>query len=177
MVRYAYVGMIFHSDALLPTAERYASPKFRRVARTFNAYDLDYGDALELVAFLGVLPVYFSRHVFHWKGTGIANANLLLGHESLVKDAQPFVEDNLQRIDEGDGLMMLTAMIDGGWSRGKTPVWSRRALQAGWDRGESAAAQAKAVGLTRDQIQYMRTPRKRRKSANFVGFAGSILGE
>src|SRR3954447_21299223 len=53
----------FHCDALLPQAERYASLKFRRCARVFEG---DASDAVELAAFLAVVPFHWARWIFHW---------------------------------------------------------------------------------------------------------------
>jgi hypothetical protein len=162
--------MLFHGDGLLPQAERYASGKYRRLSRAIRVPDMDYGDALELAAFMGVVGHEAASYVFQWNKRTANDVLRLVDWD----EAREYISANLASVEEGDGLSLLRAMREGGWKRraDRLPELIRQDLRAGWDRGISSYEQAKVWPLTRDQIQRLRTPRRtkadERRAAEFA---------
>lgn len=140
-------------DALLDEPRRYASRKFRLFAERFDPTRLDYADALELVAFLGVVQVEHARWIFRWKKFGIAQAERLRAH--LADDAREYIDQNWAAVTPADGLACLRAMQDGGWKRGTVPPIVRMALQNMRDEGMSRTAIADACRLSLDQVRWI----------------------
>lgn len=139
------------SDALLPTAQRYASDKFRRVAGRLEAHRLDYAEAAELVAFLSLMTFRHASYIFHWKNCMKPKVDALVAHIHEPEMAR----ENLARIDRADGLAMLAAMQDGGFTRGGVPNAVRMALLELRDDGMSHEAVGKLVGLPREQVKHI----------------------
>lgn len=107
------MGLVkYHCDALLPTEERYLSPKYRLLSRWFNPYKLHPAHADELRIFMqtpGLLHVHV-RHMMQWDHNGLANARLLL----TVKQPDPtLLLNNAASITLDDGRAMLVALLDG----------------------------------------------------------------
>lgn len=145
----------YSCDALLPTAERFASPKFRRLARSFNPYKLDYAEAVELVAFLDMVPLAAAKFIFMWeKGLwGIEAARKLVEHPPLIEGAQPLIAANRAVVGLDDGLMVLSAMREGGWRRGSVPEVVTQACQELRKRGWTLQEIADECGVNREQTK------------------------
>lgn len=141
--------MIYHCDALLPTQARYASLKFRRYSRWFRPTRLDYGDALELVAFVETIGRKHAAYVFQWGRAGVNAYARLARH--MAADAQPYIRANQASVGLDDGLAVLRAMQDGGWTRGALPRITKMSIQTLLlDHTQSYVA--RQLGLTRDQV-------------------------
>lgn len=108
----------FSCDAMLSTSERYASHKFRRVSRWFSG---DEDDALELVAFLALVPIKNARWIFHWSAHGVALAKGLVDQYGSDDRVLFMVRENGLRVGYADGLHLYHAMVDGGWKGGGLP--------------------------------------------------------
>ena len=154
----------YHFDALLPTAKRYASPKFRRVAWKFSFKNLDWYDALELVAFVETIGLRHARYILHWRGLASIRAYQKLRFH-IGTDADEYILLNQQAMGVDEGLAILRAMLDGGWKRGKLPRYVGDALRDLRKAGNSRVAIAKATGLTQDQVSYQIT-RGRKKGVS-----------
>jgi hypothetical protein len=140
----------YDCDALLPAAERYTSMKFRRVAPLLWLDKLDWGDALELAAFVETVGLRRAKWIFHWPGGAVRAMRQLAEH---MKDhIGPYVEANMADVTRDDGLKCLRAMQDGGWTYGSLPPLVRLALLDMRDEGLSMPKIARATGLTPDQV-------------------------
>ena len=104
--------MIYHCDALLPTAERYLSHKFRTLSRWFDPYKIEPAYAEELRIFMstpGLAHVHV-RHMMHWDHNALAHARVLLK----AKQPDPtLVQKNAESISLEDGRAMLVSLLDG----------------------------------------------------------------
>lgn len=143
--------MPYHCGALLPTEQRYTNLQFRRVSRFFRNRDLDYDDAMCLAAFLRVVPVEFSSWVFHWNKYTVRQAHKLLWHYR--EPSREMARENFANMTIEDGLMVLSAMQDAGWEKGKLPAMSKRALKELHHLGRSVPELARDVGLSVDQVK------------------------
>lgn len=145
--------MIYTCDALLPTAERYASLKFRRYARWFRPTKLDYGDALELVSFVEAIGgVRHARWIFHWTGQAPVKAYQRL-KQHVLADVEDYIHANQASIGLDDGLAVLRAMQDGGWRGYGLPDCVKKSIQSLLEH-HSAAEIAERLGLTNEQVVY-----------------------
>lgn len=144
--------MPYTFDALLPTAERFASLKFRRVAWRLSYKHLDWYDALELVAFVQAIGLPYARYIFHWRGLASVRAYGYL-RKHVGAEADAYIHANLSAFSLDDGLAVLKAMKDGGWSRGKVPQIVSDALRESRKRGNTIAEIARGTGLTREQVK------------------------
>lgn len=151
------MSMPWTCDALLPEAERYASLKFRRIARRFDATHLDYADACELAAFLGIVPVDRARWIFQWHAAGRREALRIVEHHKDNPDVLRMVEENLVGQTVDDGLAVFKAMQDGGWTYGKVPPIVRMAMLGLRDAGLSHAKVGEMCGITREQVRTITT--------------------
>lgn len=142
--------MLYHCDALLPTAERYASLKFRRFSRWFRPTKLAWDDALELVAFVETIGLKHARFVFHWHGQAGVKAYARL-RQHMLDEAQPYISANVASLGLDDGLAVLRAMQDGGWQSHGLPNVVRMAIQT-LLVDHNAAQVARKLGLTVDQV-------------------------
>lgn len=117
-------------DALLPTGQRYASEKFRLLARNFRLRKVPYEVACELVAFLHVVPLLHAKWIFQWNDHTQRRAKVIWEREDVQADVARtgMVEANLRACDVDVGLAVLDAMRDGGWSRGRLPDVVRMAV-------------------------------------------------
>lgn len=165
--------MIYDCDALLETNARYASLKFRRFSRWFRPTKLDWGDAIELVAFVESIggPKH-AAYVFHWGQAGVRAYARLRKH---VGDAaQPYIRANRESLSLDDGLAVLRAMQDGGWKSHGLPDVVRKAIQTLGETHNQAQI-ARLLGLTIDQVGWAMGRRgqaaKRRRAAS-VGSLG-----
>lgn len=140
-------------DATLPTAERYASLKFRRFARRFDVSRIDYEDAAELVAFMLVVPERWAKWIFHWDLEGRAAARALFEHMKDRPETLAMMDQNLAQQDYADGIAVLGAMRDGGFNKGGLPPICRMAVRELQDQGLSYAKIARKLGLTFDQVR------------------------
>lgn len=145
----------YSCDAMLPAAERYASPKFRRFARTFDPYRVDYEDAIELVAFLDLVPLASAKYVFGWTQYGQQSARKLAEHHPVVEGAKPLVEANRRLVSLSDGLTVFSAMQDGGWKHGRVPDVVSMAVKGMRKDGKSLMDIAQALGVTHEQAKTM----------------------
>jgi len=161
-------------DALLDADERHASPKFRRFRQFFRAEDIQYEDAIELVAFLKAVPIRFAKYIFGWCQTAIIEANRVLKHLSADANVARMVEENALALSEEDGLKCLRAMLEGGWTRGAVPPMVRMSLLSLRDRGMSQAAIGREFGMTRNQV-FNATGRVRRGSVADRAMASALL--
>lgn len=117
-------------DALLPTGQRYASEKFRLLARNFRLRKVPYEVACELVAFLHVVPLLHAKWIFQWNDHTQRRAKVIWEREDVQADVARtgMVEANLRACDVDVGLAVLDAMRDGGWTRGRLPDVVRMAV-------------------------------------------------
>lgn len=165
----------YHCDALLPTAERYASLKFRRYAQRIELRLLTWDDACELVAFVeSIGGVKYARYIFHWKGLAVVRAYGRIRKH--VGDVQHLIQANQNAFGTDVGLAVLASMRDGGWTRGKLPWIARTALKDLRKRGVKIADIAKVTGLSREQVKTACEVRsgkaKARRAAAFASLAG-----
>lgn len=140
-------------DALLPAEQRFSSLKFRRVARRFDATRLDYADACELVAFTRTIGARNAQWIFHWRGAGVRECDRLLKHLSGSADVDRMVAENMAVPTRADGLAVLRAMQDGGWTRGGVPPCVRLSVLDMLDEGMTRNQVAAALGVTLDQVR------------------------
>lgn len=145
-------------DALLPKMERAASLKFRRFARLH----LDHDDGCELVAFLDVVPVLSARFIFGWSDYQVGQVRSI---GPACRVPQMLAENNAEW-SRGDGLAVLRAMQDGGWSGGTLPKIVVRALWDLRDSGRSCSAIGAELGMSKDQVVYACSPRSRTTSTS-----------
>lgn len=165
--------MIYTCDALLPTAQRYASLKFRRYSRWFKPTKLDYGDALELVSFVEAIGgVRHARWIFHWTGQASVKAYERLKQHVLV-DAEDYIHANRASIGLDDGLAVLRAMQDGGWRGYGLPECVRKAIQV-LNEDHSQPEIAKRLGLTLEQVNYACGRRGLKSRAGQAAAYGSL---
>ncbi len=144
--------MIYACDALLPTAERYASLKFRRFSRWFRPTKLDWWDALELVVFVETITPKAAQYVFHWGHAGVKAYERLQKH--MLPHIQPFLDDNLKSLGVDDGLAVLQAMRDGGYVGQGLPKIVRDALRELHHNGNSYQKLADLTGLSYGQVRH-----------------------
>lgn len=159
-------------DALLPTAERYASLKFRRVAPSFDATRLDYAEAVELVAFVRTVGMTTAARIFHWGIAGRREADRLLKHLSSEQDVALAVDENRAAYTRAEGLRVLEIMKENGWEKGHVPEIVRFALLDMRDAGLSQPKIAELVGLTLDQVRVMANGPRRRSTSVPLSSAG-----
>lgn len=98
--------------ATLPRIERVTDARFRRACGVFR---LDLVDAVELTAFLHIVPPDFARWIFGWKRTSVLAAREFLADPKICELAQPLVVENIHAMSVPNGLAILRAMQDGGW--------------------------------------------------------------
>jgi hypothetical protein len=151
--------MLYHCDALLPVAERYSSTKFRRLSRRFYAHRLDAGDRLELASFLAVVPVRWSKWIFHWDRIGLWQAKLI------PPAPQDFANANFGSVTLEDGLAVLQAMKDGGWTYGGLPWIVRMSILGLRDAKMTHKEIAELTGLTDSRVYDAITHGRRRRPA------------
>lgn len=96
----------------LPRTARYTDARFLRVREEFK---LDYADALELTAFLHLVPVHAARHIFSWNSQGQVAAHQFLRDPEWCALAKPLVEENLAALNMEAALRIFEAMKEGGW--------------------------------------------------------------
>ena len=103
-------------DADKPIAQRYASMKFRLIARSFRLRKVPYEVACELVAFLHVVPMRYAKWVFHWTPAGERCVKRIWDRADVQEDARRsgMIEANLRAVDVDVGVAVLAAMRDGG---------------------------------------------------------------
>ena len=155
----------YDCDVTLPTATRYASPKFRRFARSFDPYRLDYEDAVELVAFLQMVPIHASAYIFGWDRDGVGGARSLIQSQELFEAGQVLDEANRRLVTPPDALMVLSAMQDGGWRRGPVPAIVTDGVRALRKGGQSLPKIAVQLGVTYEQAKVIAKVRRPRIAA------------
>lgn len=144
--------MPYHCGALLPTEQRYTNLQFRRLSRYFRVASVDYDDAICLAAFLRVVPPQFASWIFHWTPYTAKKAHALLYYYR--EPSREYARANFSELSVEDGLRVLQAMQDGGWTRGPLPKVVKRALKELHHLGRSVPALAKDVGLSVDQVKH-----------------------
>lgn len=155
--------MLYSCDALLPTAERYASLKFRRYSRWFRPTRFAWDEALELVAFVETIGgVKFAAFVFHWGHAGVKAYERLRKH--MLADAQPYIRANEGSVGLDDGLAVLKAMQDGGWKSHGLPKLVKNALASLIHAGNGPTEVARATGLSVDQVLWAVRPRRNNRA-------------
>lgn len=141
--------MPFMCDALLPTEQRYASTKYRRLSKWFNPYRQERGDLVEVRAML-LTPGVDKTHVkamMRWSPAMMGNLKVL---DELDDEARPLAQANAEAAGLDDGEAMIRAILDADpeWGR-YMPHWSQLALTARRDRGETAKDMAKEFGVSK----------------------------
>lgn len=152
-------------DALLTRPERYASLKFRRMARRFDWTRMGYADGAELCAFLAIVPIRWSRYLFEWRASGVASAERVLKHLSDDDGVARAVDENMAALDRETGLAVLRVLHENGWAHGQVPDVVRRALLDMRDEGISQPRIARETGLTLDQVRVMANGPRRPNAA------------
>lgn len=146
--------MYYTCDALLPRAEKYASLKFRRIARRFNPFRLDYGDALELAAFLHVVPIKFATRLFEWDQGGVKAARTILYH--FRGAAEEFAKANLDSVTVQDGITLIQRLREYGWNpRMGWPDISKRSIRQLHHDGAGPTALARELDVDVDQVTWI----------------------
>lgn len=159
-------------DTLLPAAERYASLKFRRVSRRFDASRLDYAEAVELVAIGRTLGEVMAAKIFGWDVEGRAEYKRLAAGFADNEDVALAVEQNREGYSRAEGLRVLEVMKESGWKQGYTPEIVRLALLDMRAAGLSQPKIAAALGLTLDQVRVMANgPRRPRATVSLADAA------
>lgn len=154
--------MLYHCQALAPTAQRYASEHFRRYAQWFRPTKFSWDEAVGLVAFVETISPKAARFVFHWGHAGVKAYARLAKHMLAHEEVRAAVEANQASIGPDDGLAVLQAMKDGGWKGYGLPNIVVLSLKHLRDIGLSRAEIAKQTNLTIAQVEYALTPRKER---------------
>ena len=141
----------FDLGVTLPKVERYTDARFRRVARWFDPYKLDAETAVQLVAFLHVVPPKFAKFIFGWRrGFG---AEALMLHEPFVEAAQDLVRANAESMTIEAGMAILRAMQDGGWtSRKGAPKFIKDLLRELRASGLSMPRVSALTGIPYDTV-------------------------
>lgn len=155
----------------LPQVERYTDARFRRVSVYFDAYRLDQVDAVELVAFLALVPFQWSAFIFQWPDWMFRRVAKLCAHPVYAEAAVFMHEENLVCLTPEIGLAILSAMRDGGFSRGTLPPVVIDAMRELRKRGISVREIAERTGLSRDQVQFQTVTgvnRKRKAGASRI---------
>lgn len=165
--------MPWHVDALLPTAERYASERFNTFARWFNPYKIGYADACEFVAFHETVGRRAVRYIFQW--TSSVSGKELVDHLGNIPEVKAMIEQNHLAASRADGLAVLKAMQDGGWRQGPVPPVVRLALLDMRDAGISQPKIGRLTGLTLDQVRVMANGPRRRAEVGGGGL-GMLVG-
>lgn len=165
--------MPFTCDALLPLADRYASERFRRVAQHFNPARIDYGTALELIAFVETVGLHWAKRILHWRSRGLRDYATLKDH--IGSDAEPYIDHNRSCIDEADGLAVLVALRDMGWRKGPLPEMVKDAVWAAHKRREGQKAIQERLGLSKDQFEAIVWRRRAAGSRSRV-VVGPVVG-
>lgn len=164
----------YHVDALQAPPKRYASARFRRVARVIRTDLLDYSDVVELVAFVESVGGFrYARWIFHW-GYGQAHVYAAL-REHAGRVGEDCARDNLAAFGVDEGLAVLHAMQEGGWRHGSVPWCVQMALKELRKRGKTLQSIADATGLTFTQVQRMTGRSRRSKSRENAAFAALAL--
>jgi hypothetical protein len=160
--------------ATLPLEQRATDPRFRRVTRRFK---LDVADAVELVAFLHIVPPAHAKWIFQWGEAGVRDARQLLAHPEISKLAQPMVEENIRALNVDVGLAVLKAMRDGGWTPGKTvPKIVRDTIAELRSLGNSGAKISRVTGIPEPTIsRWLHGPSKRSESRRSRAVAALVL--
>jgi hypothetical protein len=160
--------------ATLPRTQRYTDSRFRRVARIFSGLKLNPRDAIELVAFLDLVPYRWARWIFGWKEPFMESVvTRLVEHKPYQRLAAPVIEHNLHGLGYADGLAIMQAMQDGGW----TPKWGapqvvKDAIKEARHRG----AKADSFGIPRQVVyRWCSTAKARRRRDHVVAKAALIL--
>lgn len=155
------MGMPYHAGVLRPKIERYSGDKFRQLRQTINPYKIDYQLALELVAFLGVVGnLAAAARMFQGGANWKRSARILQEH--LKEDAEPFIQANKEAMTVEDGLMMLSAMQDGGWKMGSIPAPVEFAVLDLKKRGMTHPEIADRLGLKPSTVARISTAGRRR---------------
>lgn len=136
-------------DADLPIAQRYASMKFRLVARNFRLRKVPYEVACELVAFLHIVPLRYAKWIFQWNARTIRRAQVIWDRADVQEDARRsgMIEANLRAATADTGLAILKAMQEGGWAKGHLPPIVMMAIAELNHRGVSAAVLARELQI------------------------------
>lgn len=157
----------YHVGALLPAHQRYINRQFRAIARHFRNRRLDYDDVLCLAAFLDVCPVKTcARFVFHWDRWGVKAGNAVVRHYTDIARLDGLIHANRAAISADDGLAVLRAMQDGGWTRNPVPLIVSQALAELRHGGMSIGSISKLTGLTNEQVRHNIYGRRGRKDGS-----------
>lgn len=141
---------MYDCDALKPTAQRYASQRYRRAHSLFFH---DWDEAVELVAFVeSIGGVLFAKRIFQWTGHAYVQAYADI-RAQVLDAAQPYIRANRAEFGVDHGLAVLGAMRDGGWRRGRMPWVVKHALKTLRKSGWTIAKIARETGLSREQVK------------------------
>jgi len=163
-------------DALLPVAERHASLKFRRFFKRFDATRIDYESACELVAFLDMVPMFWSCRIWHWTAIGKREVQRLVDHLRDSEDVARMVRENQLALDRETGVAILRALLDNGWERGKVPDACARAMLDMRAAGFSVPSIARSFGVSVDQARWIMGRNVTARAASAVASVGLIVG-
>lgn len=163
---------MYDCDALLPTADRYGSLKFRRVSRWFRPTKLDWEDALELVAFVETIGFAYARWIFHWHGQAVVKAYARLKNH-VGAEADPLIRANHAELGPHVGVAVWKAMLDGGWPVSKyLPPLVRQSVRQLYFSGMKPNAIASLFGMPVTKVKSA----LRHKTGNSRAKAAASLG-
>ncbi len=132
-------------------------------------YYLDKADGLELCAFVRTLGDYqYARWIWGW-GPGFHKSIEWLEANLPSDTIEAMVKDNFANVERADGLGILRAMQDGGWTRGSVPPHVRLALLDMRDAGINQVEIGRQLGLTIDQVRVMANGMRKRRAGLGVG--------
>lgn len=139
----------------LPMVQRLTDARFRRVCRWFSVRKLDPETAVELYAFLELMPYKWSKWIFKWEYRWMPHmVKRLQAHEPYRLAAQVAIEANLHALSVDNVLAILTAMQEGGWTtKHQTPKIIKDALRELRASGVSCVEIAKRTGLPYDRVR------------------------
>lgn len=137
----------FDCGATLPLVQRYTDQRFRALVRKVNAQQLPPELALELSAFLKLLPRKWAAYIFHWNPRRIKLKGL---PESLDMHYA-----NMKALTPEHIVALLQAMREGGWDGKGGPADLILMAMLGFrERGLTNREIATAMGLTPMQVTY-----------------------
>lgn len=119
-------------------------------------------EAVEVVAWVEFLGGWeFAQPIMRWEDWMFKRVRLMMRDHDISEAAVPLIEANVAAVTADDGILILKAMQEGGWTTGKMTKWTKMALQErAHTHGESVAKQAEMFGLSYDRVRHARKPRK-----------------
>jgi hypothetical protein len=159
--------------ATLPTVARLTDSRFRRARKVFR---LDVADAVELTAFLHIVPPEFARWIFGWKRTSVLAAREFLADPRLNELAAPLVVENIHALSVDVGLAILKAMQDGGWrARNTAPKIVMDTIAELRANGTTPERIAEATGLRVETVWKWSRPKSNRAESQRARAAAALV--